>query len=183
MHLLRDALLDARDRPRVTFPVPGDLKGESVPSPARVVIGIGNRFRQDDAVGLIIAQRIRALVPSSVLVIEHDGDPLDLLPVWSGRDLAILIDALHAPEEAGKIRRFNPGVDLPPNREAIISSHGHSLWDALELANVLGKRPQHSVIFTITGRQFGYGETLSPEVEDAIDDAVPRILAALDEYE
>ena len=144
-----------------------------------IVIGLGNRFRQDDAVGLIVAQRIQERVQSTVRVIEHAGDPLDLLTIWSGYELAILIDALNLPGAPGKIRRFDPDIDLPPRRETIFSSHGHSLWDAFELANLLGQRPERALVFAISGNRFDYGEDLSPEVEQAIESTIACVLATL----
>ncbi len=167
----------------MTRPVINDPADEAGAPPKRIVIGLGNRFRQDDAAGLVVACRLRERVPHTVTVVEHDGDPLDLLPLWTGQDLAILIDALNVPGEAGKIRRFDPDVDLPPNRESIVSSHGHSLWDACELASLLRSQPGRTLIFAIAGERFGYGEQLSPEVEHAVDAVLSRILTTLSEFE
>ncbi len=112
-------------------------------------------------------------------VVEHAGDPLDLLSVWSGYDLAILVDALNAPDEAGAVRRFDPAVDLPPDRESIVSSHGHSLWDAWELSGLLGHRPNRTLVFTVSGARFDQGEGCSPEVEVAVDEIVQCLLNLL----
>ena len=120
-------------------------------TPRVLVIGLGNRFRQDDAVGLLVAKRLREIDSSHVEVIEHEGDPLDLLPLWTRRDLAIVIDALNLPGNLGQIYQFDPDVDTPPNRETAVSSHGHSLWDAWELANLLDQRPQRAVILAVAG--------------------------------
>ena len=143
-----------------------------------IVIGLGNRFRQDDAVGLVVARQLRKAVPR-VSIVEHEGDPLDLLSLWIGHDLAILIDALNAPEEAGHVRFLDPDVDAPPDRAAIVSSHGHSLWDAWDLACLLDQRPQRALIIAISGRNFGYGEELSPEVRRAVKAATSHALSAV----
>ncbi len=145
-------------------------------APRVLVIGLGNRFRQDDAVGLLVAKRLREIDSSHVEVIEHEGDPLDLLPLWTRRDLAIVIDALNLPGNLGQIYQFDPDVDTPPNRETAVSSHGHSLWDAWELANLLDQRPQRAVILAVAGRQFGQGEGLSPEVGAAVDGAAGLVI-------
>ncbi len=144
-------------------------------TPRVAVIGLGTRYRQDDAVGLLAVQRLRDMAGADVEVIEHEGDPLDLLPIWSGRALAIIIDALNLPEKVGRIYQFDADVDTPPNRESVVSSHGHSLWDAWELANLLDQRPRRAIVFAIAGRQFGQGEGLSPEVERAIDGVVGQV--------
>ncbi|MGA7672315.1 MAG: hydrogenase maturation protease [Nitrolancea sp.] len=146
------------------------------PSPRVLIIGLGNRYRQDDAVGLFVVRRLSATTDVRVQVVEHDGDPLDLLPIWSGSKLAIIVDALNLRQKAGMIYQFDPDADLPPNRESIVSSHGHSLWDAWELAKLLSQRPQRAMIFAIAGRQFGQGEGLSPEVEAAIEVVAKRVI-------
>ena len=44
------------------------------PSGHVVVIGVGNEFRSDDGVGLVIARRIRERVPATVAVVEASGE-------------------------------------------------------------------------------------------------------------
>jgi len=140
-----------------------------------VVIGLGNRYRQDDAVGLLVASRLSGTTIPDVDVIEHDGDPLDLLSIWADRTLAIVVDALNVPGNLGQIHQFDLDVDSPPNRESVVSSHGHSLWDAWELASLLGQRPRRAVVIAVAGRRFDQGDHLSPEVEAAVDGAVERV--------
>ncbi len=145
------------------------------PSSRVLIVGLGNRYRQDDAVGLLVASRLKNISDDGVEVLEHDGDPLDLLPIWTGRTLAIVIDALNLRQTAGTIYEFDPDADLPPNRESIVSTHGHSLWDAWELAILLSQRPDRAVIVAVAGRLFGQGADLSTEVEAAIDGVVERV--------
>ncbi len=147
-----------------------------------IIIGIGNRFRQDDAVGLVVARRLRA-VDEDLPVIEHEGDPLDLLSIWSGHDLVMLIDALNAPAEAGTIYRFDLQEDVIPPLDSVVSSHGHSLWDAYTLAGLLGQQPERVLVYAIGGSCFGQGEGLSPLVEHAVDEVVDGILATMSQYD
>lgn len=48
--------------------------------PMTVIIGIGNADRGDDAVGLVVARKVRDAAPAGVTVTELDGDQLALLP-------------------------------------------------------------------------------------------------------
>jgi len=50
-----------------------------MPSRKCLAIGIGNPDRGDDAVGLIVAQRIKARRPADVRVITHSGESAGLL--------------------------------------------------------------------------------------------------------
>ncbi|MBB4966940.1 hydrogenase maturation protease [Saccharothrix violaceirubra] len=56
-----------------------------------VVVGVGNEFRQDDAVGPVVA---RALARHGVRAEITDGDPVRLMEAWDGEDLVIVVDAM-----------------------------------------------------------------------------------------
>ncbi|MCP4684238.1 MAG: hydrogenase maturation protease, partial [bacterium] len=58
------------------------------------VIGVGNEFRGDDAVGLIVASRLREQLPKSIEIIEHTGDGATLMDAWEGADRVYIIDAV-----------------------------------------------------------------------------------------
>jgi hydrogenase maturation protease len=49
-----------------------------------IVIGIGNIFRGDDAVGLVAARRLRELPLKEVQVLELDGDLTNIAESWQG---------------------------------------------------------------------------------------------------
>ena len=62
--------------------------------PRILVLGLGNDILGDDAVGLLAARRLRALLPESVDVVESRGAGLDLLDLLEGYDRALLLDAI-----------------------------------------------------------------------------------------
>ena len=62
--------------------------------PRILVLGLGNDILGDEAVGLLAARRLRALLPESVDVVESGGGGLDLLDVLEGYDRAILLDSI-----------------------------------------------------------------------------------------
>src|ERR1700752_5325021 len=71
-----------------------------------VVIGIGNEYRSDDGVGLIVAAAINERKLPGVCVVVGTEDPMDLLDAWSGAALALVIDAaIASPSTPGRIRR------------------------------------------------------------------------------
>ena len=45
----------------------------------RLVVGIGNPDRGDDAVGRLVARALRGRVPADVRVVEQDGEATALL--------------------------------------------------------------------------------------------------------
>ena len=58
------------------------------------VIGIGNRFRRDDAAGLEVARKVRERLDSRVRIVELEGEPIDVLDVWTSDDEVIVADAV-----------------------------------------------------------------------------------------
>ena len=72
---------------------------------ATTIIGVGNDWRGDDAVGLVAARCLRASV-SGVRVLELDGDPGTLLDAWASAGEAIVIDAVRSGAAPGTIHRL-----------------------------------------------------------------------------
>src|SRR3972149_1788168 len=80
-----------------------------------LIIGIGNPYRGDDAVGLRIAQDIKKKSPDHVNVIEQSGDGISLMDSWKDSDAVILIDAVHSGAQPGTIHRFDVHTQtIPP---------------------------------------------------------------------
>ena len=147
------------------------------------MIGVGNVYRRDDGAGPEVAARVRQLAPPGVVVREHDGDPADLLDLWDGAAMAVVIDAVHTHAAApGKVYRVEvddgPG-GLPTPRPA--SSHGLGPGDAVALARALDRLPGRLVIYGIEADHFEQGVGLSPEVAAAVDEVVGEVLRELGE--
>lgn len=149
---------------------------EQVPA---LIIGVGNPYRADDAAGVVCARHIQRRSIPGVDVIEHDGEPANLLDLWHGRDLVVLIDAIAADLPAGTVLRFEAGRDVLP-AGAGASTHLLGLSEAVALAQVLDRLPHRLIIYGVVGQQFGWSETLSPLVAAAIPELVNQILADLD---
>ena len=80
-------------------------RGASVVTRKRLVIGIGNPDRGDDAVGSLVVRRLGGRVPSSVFLIERNGDALALIDDWAGSDAVVLVDAAAPRGSPGRIYR------------------------------------------------------------------------------
>ena len=70
---------------------------------SHLVIGIGNRFRSDDAAGPLVADRRAA---EGFRAIEHGGAGPGLIEAWGTTETVILADAMKSVEPAGTIRRI-----------------------------------------------------------------------------
>lgn len=132
------------------------------------LIGIGNRFRHDDAAGLEVARRLRLARPSGVEVSEQGGEPASLLEAWFGVDEALVVDAVSSGADPGTLHRFEyPGEPLPAGMFTA-STHALGLAEAVELARELDRLPRRLVVYGIEGRSFEQGEGLTPAVRDTV---------------
>jgi len=140
-----------------------------------LVIGIGNADRGDDAAGLAVARAIRAAGPRAA-VAELAGDQLGLLDTWAGADEVIVVDAVCSGARPGTVFRFSADTPLGgPFRRP--GTHTFSLADVIELARNLGVLPPRLSGYGIEGRNFGFGEPLSPSVSAAVREVANRLLA------
>ncbi len=140
-----------------------------------LVIGLGNDYRGDDAIGRLVARRLKAMAGDDVRVLEENGEGAALIEAWKGADFVILIDAIHSGGAAGTIHRFDAEAQPIPASFFHYSTHAFSLAEAVELARALNQLPTRLVIYGIEGKTFDSGVGLSPEVEAAADEVL-RIL-------
>ena len=144
-----------------------------------LIIGLGNEYRRDDAVGLVVARRLREAAPESVLVLEETGEGASLLESWRDADTVILIDAVQSGAAPGTVHRLD-ACERPIAKEFFrFSTHAFGLAEAVELARALGRLPPRLVVYGVEGKSFEAGVGLSPEVEAAVGEVVERVLAEL----
>jgi hydrogenase maturation protease len=139
-----------------------------------IVIGVGHSYRRDDGLGPYVVERLRALgAPAGMLGVSL-GETTELIDLWDGVDLAIVVDAVRSqPCHPGRVHRL--AVFNPPG-ERSRAAHGLDLGEAVELARVLGRLPARLVLFTVEVGDTGYGVGLSPEVAEAAERVAQEIL-------
>jgi hydrogenase maturation protease len=141
------------------------------------VIGVGNRFRHDDAAGLEVAARLHALKPAGVRVVEEESEPGSLLEAWAGVDEALVIDCVSSGAPAGRMHRFEVGKDPLPVELFRPSTHALGVADAVELGRELDRLPRRLAVYGIEGENFEAGEGLTPIVEVAVEELVGELYA------
>lgn len=133
-----------------------------------VVIGVGNAYGGDDAVGPIVARRLKERMPGNVTAIEHNGDGAALMELWRGAPAVIVIDAASSGAAPGAVHRFEAHAAPLPAKTLRHSSHAFGVPEAIELSRALNQLPPRLIVFAIEGRNFAAGAGLSPEVENSI---------------
>jgi len=147
----------------------------------RVVIGVGNAYRGDDAVGLAVAERVRDAVPKDVVVLECEQEPTRLVDAWDGADVAVVVDACAGDDAPGTVHRFDADDGPLPAHVFRSSTHAFGVGDAVELSRALGRLPARLVVYGIGGASFAAGAGLSGPVESAVEGVVEAIARDLEE--
>ncbi len=140
------------------------------------IIGIGNEYRSDDGIGLMIARKIRELNLPNVAVLELPDDGGGLMGAWTDADSVVLIDAVSSGSIPGTIVRFDASDQTIPSDLFHYSTHAFSVAESIELAKVIGKLPERCLVFGIEGKNFCMGTTISPVVLEAAGNIVKMIL-------
>ena len=132
------------------------------------VIGLGNRWRGDDAAGLEAARRVRDIPGLEAEISELEGDPTSLIDAWEGSEHVVIIDAVCSGAEPGTIHKLDPHATTLPRDLDRHSTHAVGLATAIEVGRALDRLPPRLTVFGIEGQCFDAGAGLSPDVEDAV---------------
>jgi hydrogenase maturation protease len=136
---------------------------------SRMVIGIGNPFRGDDAAGLAVAQRIHSIPAHAQTTGSYE-----LIDMWSEVDDVVIVDGMHSGAPAGTVRVFDLEKDpLPPGTFA--STHAIGLREAVEMARRLGRLPSHLTVYGIEVDNVKPGFRMTPAVRRAVAEVAAEI--------
>jgi hydrogenase maturation protease len=138
-----------------------------------IVIGVGNDLRRDDGAGPAVIAELRSRSPANVTLAVSDGEPSRLIDLWSGADVAIVVDA--APGRPGRVSETDSVDGAPPRT----SSHALGVGVATRLGQALDRMPATLRIYVIEGADFGFGPGLCPPVARAVTEVADRIIELL----
>ncbi len=145
------------------------------------IIGLGNPFMGDDAVGVLVARQLLSYTSAHVSILDDGLTGLNLLHEMENTDLLILIDAVCSQSETGTIFRFTVPQDLETIgrlawSSSASSTHSFGLGEALTLAHTLKVLPQHTILYGIELGHIQNGQALSPKVSQTMKKLVQRIV-------
>jgi hydrogenase maturation protease len=141
-----------------------------------LVIGVGNAFRGDDAVGLEVARRLAGLdLPRAVELRTHEGDGVGLLDLWDGADAVALVDCVHSGSPPGTLHRIDASAAPVPLPLGGASTHALGVADAIELARAMGTLPAAVIVYGVEGGAYTTGSPLSEPVASAVEPAAGAV--------
>jgi hydrogenase maturation protease len=135
-----------------------------------LIIGYGNQSRRDDGVGWFVLEQLAALNLPDVVLETSQQLEIEASETISRFDAVIFVDAA-IPEAPEAIQRSV----VTPNFQSHAVAHYLTPADVLSLCKTLYHRESKAVLFSIRGRDFNFGTTLTPEVEKAAREVVKQI--------
>jgi hydrogenase maturation protease len=141
------------------------------------IIGVGNEWAGDDAVGIAVVRKVREF--NGQVDLAEVNEPTQLIELLTGgADPVILIDALLDDGPAGRVVLIDPGRHNPLSKH-LLSTHGVGVMEAVELARIAhsDRIARRILIIGITvQRTSSHGRGLSAEVEAAVSGAARQAL-------
>jgi hydrogenase maturation protease len=139
----------------------------------RVVIGVGNEYRRDDGVGPRVVAELTGRLTGVDLRVT-DGEASRMLDLWTGTALAVVIDAVRAPDRPPGAW-FELSASATTEEPAAAGTHGVGLGTAVALGRALGRLPDRLVVLAVCGTEFGFGASLTAPVEAAVRPVAERV--------
>lgn len=141
-----------------------------------LVLGLGERARGDDAVGLDVAAELARKNLDGVEISGGARDAAWIVEAWRGYATVLIVDAIRSGGHPGRLAWVDPAAIVETTRA---STHGLGLATALDLATALGERPRGLRVLGIEGETFTLGAAMSCAVRAAVPRAVQVLVSEL----
>jgi hydrogenase maturation protease len=121
------------------------LKNDSGVKPI-LILGVGNKLLKDEGIGVHFVEGLmEEKLPPNVDVEDGGARGIDLLTLFRGRRLVIIVDAARMGKKPGTVRIFEPEEVMKKHTKGF-SVHGASLADTLKLGEHLGVLPEIVIV-------------------------------------
>jgi hydrogenase maturation protease len=139
-----------------------------------LVAGVGNIFLGDDGFGVEVAQRLQgAGLPEGVRVADFGIRGVHLAyELLDGYQTAILVDATPRGGEPGTVYVIEPEPPEGASGHTLLDAHGMEPDAVLSMLQVLGGSDARVLIVGCEPADVSERIGLSPQVADAVDEAV-----------
>jgi hydrogenase maturation protease len=130
-----------------------------------LAFALGNTTRADDGAGIALARGLEDVVPDLEVIEAQELTP-EHAEALAGATGVLFLDASVA-GTPGEVR----SAQLVPRAARAAILHALMPEEILDLARTLHGRAPPAGLVTVAGREFAFGEGLSPEVEAALPSA------------
>lgn len=143
-----------------------------------LILGIGNILQSDDGIGIHIVNHIAKSIklPDDVEAIDGGTAGFDLVPLLTGREKIIIVDALRVDDKPGSIYRFKP-EDARKTRA--FSLHEVGIIEIIDMLRLLGENPEIEIIGVVPEDIDTLDMNISPSVRRSIPQVIIHIMDAV----
>lgn len=140
------------------------------------VLGVGNELMCDDGVGVTVARALqhRGALPPGIDVVLGETAGMALVRHFRESDAVVFVDAIDVGERPGSIFRFHPD-DAGVTSLRSNNTHGMGIGYLLTCARLAGADPDVTVVAVQVGDVRPLPDQLTPQVADAIPDALALV--------
>ncbi len=129
-----------------------------------LLIGVGNEFRGDDAIGISVMESMRKKYPELGEYIIEQSDLMQLLSIWDDKDL-LIVDAIRSSQlDLGDIFSSSSADEIMKMTDVLFSTHGIDLAHVLAIGKSINKMPKSIFFIGINGKNWNIGDAISSEV-------------------
>ena len=150
-----------------------------------LVIGLGSPIMSDDAIGLVVSERIEEMAMDGVETRQEAIGGLDIIPVLWGYKHAIIVDAIQTnQQEPGTVMIFDPEDFEPTVTNA--SAHDFNLATAMKIGRDMEpeQMPDQVIFVAIEVEDIQtMHEGMTPKVDAAVPTAVDAVLHYIGEFQ
>ena len=126
-----------------------------------------------------MAAAVGARQPAGLEVVEHEGEPIELIEACEGAPAVWIVDAVCSGGKPGTLHRLDASEGPLPAQLFGVSTHRLGLADAIELARALGRLPARVIVYGIEATEFEPGRPLSAPVALAAEQLTDTLLEEL----
>lgn len=137
-----------------------------------LILCCGHPDRGDDAAGVLVAHRLRAM---GIDARVHSGEAFSLIEAWSGATEVVLVDAVSTGAPAGTVSRWDAHTASLSSHWFCCSTHSLGIAAAVGIARNLDRLPRYLWIYGIEARQFDAGSKPLPDVMRAVEEVADLI--------
>jgi len=146
-----------------------------------VILGVGNILHSDDGIGIKILKYLDSQYefPEDVSLVDGGtvGAQLDTSIV--NKDWVIIIDALDVKGDPGEVKLLSGDAFINRPSATKMSPHQVGFLDLVQMMRMEGTEPKQLDLIGVIPANTDNGIELTPEVENAMDDAIERLLEIL----
>jgi len=148
------------------------------------VIGLGNVFLGDDGFGPLSVEIFRCdyACGSNVEVLDLGTPGLDLAPYLYGRDLVVIIDAVHSEMPTAQVCIFSEEDFVSTSFRLRITGHDPGLWDTLAHLRLAGHAPSELIVVGVNPESCGFSEPLSERMLRIAHETAATVADLLSEH-